>query len=106
MSARRSSGVHLARGGSGWDLPPTMADSLPFAFFSRLMPCQSPPFSVARQKHCGVRCGWMSMLLMILLSRGRQGPGGPFADAAADHPVGILALEPGQVLGDDQDGLV
>src|SRR5437773_10679101 len=49
-----------------------MADSLPRASFSRLMVCQSPPFSVARQKHCGVRWAWMSMVRMALLGPARH----------------------------------
>src|SRR5204863_8943102 len=65
-------GVHLARGGSGCRWPPTMADSLPRASFSRLMVCQSPPFSVAGQKHYGVRWAWMSLVRMALLGPARH----------------------------------
>jgi len=53
MSARRSSGVQRARGGSAWRRPPTSANSVPRASLSRVIVCQSPPFSVARQKHWG-----------------------------------------------------
>src|SRR3989441_10769277 len=69
MSARRSSGVQRARGGSGWRWLPTTANSVPCASRSRRSVCQSPPLSVARQKHCGVRWAWMSMARMTLLSR-------------------------------------
>src|SRR6266849_556393 len=62
MSARRSSGVHLARGGSACRLPAMTASSCPRSSFSRLSVCQSPPFSVACQKHCGVKCACTSML--------------------------------------------
>src|SRR5439155_12179150 len=62
MSARRSSGVHLARGGSTCRLPAMTASSCPRSSFSRLSVCQSPPFSVACQKHCGVKCACTSML--------------------------------------------
>ena len=66
MSASRSSGVQRARGGSAWRRPPTSANSVPRVSRSRVIVCQSPPFSVARQKHCGVRWAWMSMLRMDL----------------------------------------
>src|SRR5947209_5759504 len=62
MSARRSSGVHLARGGSTCRLPAMTASSCPRSSFSRLSVCQSPPFSVACQKHCGVKWACTSML--------------------------------------------
>src|SRR6266508_403050 len=62
MSARRSSGVHLARGGSTCRLPAMTASSWPRSSFSRLSVCQSPPFSVACQKHCGVKWACTSML--------------------------------------------
>src|SRR5881396_3454416 len=62
MSARRSSGVHLARGGSTCRLPAMTASSCPRSSFSRLSVCQSPPFSVASQKHCGVKWACTSML--------------------------------------------
>src|SRR5438874_736266 len=62
MSASRASGVHFARGGSTCRRSPTMAHSWPRASFSRLSECQSPPFAVACQKHCGVRWAWTSML--------------------------------------------
>src|SRR5712692_11926152 len=60
MSARRSSGVHLARGGSACRLPAMTASSCPRSSF--LSVCQSPPFSVACQKHCGVKWACTSML--------------------------------------------
>src|SRR5216117_654995 len=69
MSARRSSGVQRARGGSGWRWLPTTASSVHCASRSRRSVCQSPPLSVARQKHCGVRWAWMSMARITLLSR-------------------------------------
>src|SRR2546427_1108729 len=69
MSARRSSGVQRARGGSAWRWLPTRANSVPCASRSRRSVCQSPPLSVARQKHCGVRWAWMSMARITLLSR-------------------------------------
>src|SRR2546427_4889087 len=65
MSASRSSGVHLARGGSTCRPPPTMAISWPRSSFSRRSVCQSPPFPVACQKHCGVRCACTSMLRIV-----------------------------------------
>src|ERR1043166_439150 len=88
MSARRSSGVQRARGGSGWRWLPTTANSVPCASRSRRSVCQSPPLSVARQKHCGVRWAWMSMARITLLSRApsiiRPPSGGmPVAMAAA-----------------------
>src|SRR5688500_1755316 len=64
MSAMRSSGVQRAFGGSPWREFPMIATSPPFASFSRLTECQSPPFAVACQKHCGVTWAWMSMLRM------------------------------------------
>ena len=75
MSARRSSGVHLARGGSACRRPPTTAYSMPRASVSRLSVCQSPPFSVACQKHWGVRWAWTSMLRIGVESPfSRRGP--------------------------------
>ena len=50
----------------------------PAASFSRRSVCQSPPFSVARQKHCGVTWAWMSMLRMVSpFGSARPGEGGP-----------------------------
>jgi hypothetical protein len=90
MSAMRSSGVHRDFGGSDWRPRPTSATSPPPASFSRRTVCHSPPFSVARQKHCGVTWAWMSMLRMGLLSftpgsPGRAGYTAPTGTATASR---------------------
>src|SRR6267142_2271058 len=95
MSARRSSGVQRARGGSGWRWLPTTANSVPCASRSRRSVCQSPPLSVARQKHCGVRWAWMSMARITLLSRAPsiiRPPSGGMPVAMADALLEVRDL--------------
>src|SRR5262245_17249779 len=87
MSARRSSGVQRARGGRIWRWPPTIAISDPRASRSRLIVCHSPPFSVAFQKHCGVKWAWTSMLRMGLLSVAAGRPPRPGAASLYAHPA-------------------
>src|SRR5438552_10717013 len=95
MSASRSSGVQRARGGSGWRWLPTTANSVPCASRSRRSVCQSPPLSVARQKHCGVRWAWMSMARITLLSRAPsiiRPPSGGMPVAMADALLEVRDL--------------
>src|SRR5881409_1166219 len=95
MSARRSSGVQRARGGSGWRWLPTTANSVPCASRSRRSVCQSPPLSVARQKHCGVRWAWTSMARITLLSRAPsiiRPPSGGMPVAMADALLEVRDL--------------
>src|SRR6266576_2350748 len=95
MSARRSSGVQRARGGSGWRWLPTTSNWVACASRSRRSVCQSPPLSVARQKHCGVRWAWMSMARITLLSRAPsiiRPPSGGMPVAMADALLEVRDL--------------